>query len=127
MHQIQIPLGDWSGDGHNICDWFTVEYDKEGADFKQAILNAREIHPDLDPTKFYDEYEDGTRPEHVTEKYEELGLETHGDDAIESYMEFIVWYLNQGDPELNARIVPGPHRWHPYGPEGIHFGYGLFS
>lgn len=25
MYKFKLPIGDWSGDGHNQCEWFTLE------------------------------------------------------------------------------------------------------
>lgn len=36
-HKFQLPIGDWSGDGHSQCKWFTVESNK-------AVEEVLEIH-----------------------------------------------------------------------------------
>jgi len=33
---VQFPVGDWSGDGHNRCDYFFVFSDKPVRDVREA-------------------------------------------------------------------------------------------
>jgi hypothetical protein len=35
-HRIRFPVGDWSGDGHGICDWFIVNSNKPVEELREA-------------------------------------------------------------------------------------------
>lgn len=134
MYRFKFPLGDWSDDGHGKCDWYIVECAKSIEDVQKAWNRAIKLYPEVNPEKYCSEYKDSSIPRDIVEKLYNLGfkvVETDNiDEAIEQfYREFwvdtfadiVVWYLNLGDPELQAKIVEDdtPRLY-------IDVGYGLY-
>jgi len=143
--RFKLVLGDWSGDGHNITEAYTVECDLTLDEAREAYFLAKEKLPDLDPGSFCKDYEDCVLPEKVFNKLKELGCALGGWEVYDAdyglepeYLaEIIVWFLNQGNPKLNARLVDESiPSFHFCGTNKIgdqrnahipSFGYGLFS
>lgn len=146
---IQIPIGDWSGDGHGHCDWFVVSYNAE-CDITKAFLAAAELHPELRPDKFCDEYDDTTVPQHIVNVCLENNLEFveiehyNGEDYYhldsDNFVKYVIWFINLGDPDIDVQYSPenAIPRWHTnwaaqaVNPEGPlsqigFFGYGITS
>lgn len=76
MKTFQVPIGDWSKDGHNQCDWFHVEVPDQ---FDRTTLNEN-----YDKNKalfgfstkdFAEDYEDNHLPADKYRVLEKYGLE----------------------------------------------------
>ena len=39
-HSFALPIGDWSGDGHGHCEWFTVRSNKPLEDVRKAHFHG---------------------------------------------------------------------------------------
>jgi hypothetical protein len=48
-HIFQVPIGDWSGDGHGRCEWFTVRSDQPVEAWREAYLTSQAQWPELAP------------------------------------------------------------------------------
>lgn len=127
----QIAVGDWSGDGHDKCLYYDINAAKDNASITEAYAAAKEAHPELDILQHCQDYEDNIITGPVADKIRELDLpewdeDDMGGDGIYIYpigwVNYLVWYLNLGDPELD--LVLEPQRQHvSYLLAG---GYGLF-
>lgn len=124
---IQIPIGDWSNDGHGKCDWFIVSYNAE-VDFTIAFMRSAKDHPELRPDKFCDRYEDSVIPDAVLEACEAAGgnieelfeiEEWHGERYYhldsERFAQYTLWFMNLSNPTLDAKLAPENNipRWNP--------------
>jgi len=118
MYKFKFPLGDWSNDGHGRCDWCVVECAKPIEDVQKAWNRAIKLYPEVNPEKYFNEYEDACVPKDVVEKLYDLGFrvieaDSKNEAINQFYQEFwigtlaaiVVWYLNLGDPELHAKLI----------------------
>lgn len=48
-HQFRIPIGDWSGDGHGHCDWYTIRSNKPVEAWREAYFKSNARWPELAP------------------------------------------------------------------------------
>jgi hypothetical protein len=106
-YTFRIPIGDWSGDGHEKCDWFTVTAAKPVEEVREAFFVAKELLPHLNPEKFCCDYEDSLVPDSIAAELATKGVLIDVDDFNpEDMARIVVWFLNQGDPELGAELTP---------------------
>lgn len=110
-HVFKIPIGDWSGDGHNACDYFFVSAAKDAADIIDAFQHARNDMPDYDPKEVCnspDEYEPAAHIQAIMiQQGIMLGSTDDGYDfGTQELAAYVCWFANQGDPELDLRLEP---------------------
>lgn len=132
----RIPIGDWSGDGHSQCDYFTIKSNKDGEALVKAYRTMADLSPDYDPTSFCAEYEDSVVPEHIKDKLKEIGefnfYEYKGTEYVEfgpdEMIQYVLWWLKMGDPELELELIKNPPAIYlPDRRNNTSFiGYGLF-
>lgn len=134
---FRIPIGDWSGDGHGKCENFPASAAKPIDSVREAYFAAKARHPKICPEEFCHEYEDSSVPEAVAKAVAEAGgpkvfaKEDEGPGA-DGMAEYVVWFLNQGDPDLDAKLEPNDIpslAFYGADPKGRHIrfiGYGLF-
>lgn len=140
---FRIPIGDWSKDGHGHCDYYTASSVKSLTDIREAYFAAKKKLPKLIcPEEFVNEYEDGVVPKDVILEAQKLGY--NFGDAIDPdsgeieyfstghMAKYIVWYINQGDPDCDAKLEGQNDMLVFYGfdEKGRHisaFGYGLLG
>lgn len=132
-HYFQIPIGDWSGDGHDKCDFVRASAAKPVEAAREAYFAAQRSLPDLDPVKFCERYEDRKVPAPIAAVFaaQQIRIDPNWLDS-HSMAQYVAWYLNQGDPDLGARIEdPDPMLpFYGFDDRGRHIdfmGYGLFS
>ena len=136
-HRFTIPIGDWSGDGHEKCENFNASATKPIGDVRAAWFAAKEKMPDVAPDSFCHEYEEGSLPPVAAKRLRAAGCplpkNKHGwgPDAMAAV---VVWFLNQGDAELDARLEKQPEvpslSFYGFDAQERHInfiGYGLFS
>jgi hypothetical protein len=139
--KFRIDIGDWSGDGHGKCDHFMVSSNKPTKDVREAYFAAKEKLPDtLCPESFVSDYEDYTVPDEVVEAGERAGCELLAALKNQEYQDFhtsdmadyVLWFLKQGDPELQLKRIEDSDSLAFYGEDekGRHIGfigYGLLG
>lgn len=92
-YQIQFPIGDWSGDGHGKCDWFTVKSNK-------PVEEVREIHFQMSEKlginieEIAEEYEDDEITEEVAKKLSAIGLDVEDYAELYEYKKPAKWRTN---------------------------------
>jgi uncharacterized protein YodC (DUF2158 family) len=142
-YRFQIPVGDWSGDGHGRCDWYTAISNKPVEEVREVVFQMDTLIPGF--SGFFAEYEAA----HITDAQldsivsvipEAVSLFERDDvdwnmlrEHSEGYARLLVMVLKASDPDLeidleiermpslvfNGRDDQGRHL--SYG------GYGLFS
>jgi hypothetical protein len=108
---FHIPIGDWSSDGHGKCDFIHATAAKPILDVREAYFKAKKKLPKLCPERFCSEYEDDTLPDGVAKALRDAGCPLPEDLGMFGTPEMaavVVWFLNQGDPELDARLDDNP-------------------
>lgn len=140
--KFQIPIGDWSNDGHGKCEYFTASSFKTFEDVCKAYEKAKEKFKDdnFSPESFCDEYESAAVDPNTFQLMKKHGFIKGDIDDLEDFYidemaDFVVWFLNQGDPELNVKLdnkpVPCLNNWQyaeiVKGKTLGQFGYGMFS
>lgn len=131
---FSIPIGDWSDDGHGKTATFYATAAKPIEAVREAYFAVKAKLPDACcPESFCDEYEE---PEMAPESRTALiskGCEVPDEIGVDAMANIVVWFLNQGDPELDVKLNGKPLPVLPfYGfdPKKRHIGfigYGLFS
>lgn len=112
-YQYRFPIGDWSGDGHKECIWYTVEADKPVEDAREAHFKCPEVlgfeigemcsgHNESILDK--DIYETLREKEIITEKMQEEYC-YNGEFSPGPHELFEIWVgiLNFIDPDLNLK------------------------
>lgn len=143
-HAFRIPIGDWSGDGHSQVEWFEATASKPIDEIRDAYFAAKKKLPKLCPEAFCSNYEDSVVPDAVIKALQAAGcpLPEHITSDKEGFSEglgaegmaaVVVWFLNQGDPDLDARLdlTEAAPMLQFYGYDQRkrhigHIGYGLF-
>lgn len=130
---FEIPIGDWSDDGHGRCSHYSIQTDKTLAEVQKAYDAAKKRFPGLDPEKFAEDYEDNSVPQSVIDAAKKWGLKI--DDVIEPNYEdeenfhidadgmikYVCRFIMLVDPDLNLKVAKSKNRLHTH-----HIGYGLF-
>lgn len=140
--KFQIPIGDWSDDGHGKCQYFTASSFKSFEDVCRAYEKAKEKFKDDDfsPESFCNEYESSSVDPKTIDLMKKHGFYTDDmgdfeDFYVDEMADFVVWFINQGDPELKVKLevdpVPCLNNWQyskiVKGKTLDQFGYGMFS
>lgn len=109
-YQFRIPIGDWTHDGHGHCEWFDASSLKPIEDVREAFFKAQELFPNLDPTKFCNRYTDYEIPEELLENLKGTNAPTllGGYEGISPMAEYVTWFLNLGDSNLDSRLEDKP-------------------
>lgn len=141
MYKFKLPIGDWSGDGHDKCEWFVIESNKTFEDVEKAFKAAKKKHKNVNPEKICNEYEESTMAPETWTKLKEMGfrfsymetledIEGYETCEYDAYMmqpdmmvEIVLWFIGLGDPELKLSVVSEEDM--PTFRQG--FGYGLFG
>ena len=128
---FQLPIGDWSNDGHGICDWFVVRSNKEVKFVFEAYFKSADANPDIDPANICSEYEDRDIDEETLQLIESAGFKFDGTVSTESFAKFVLWFIMLSDKDLKLEIVPIPKLINWELPKSLDdkyfpgFGYGL--
>jgi len=117
FYLVQFPVGDWSGDGHGKCHYFTVRSNKPVDDIREAHFDAEqrvgfgieEICPD---------YTESSIRADLVEKIEGLGFSFDGEKfdreeggvytTPEGILDVWLYTLNQVDPSLGLEELRFP-------------------
>lgn len=113
-HKFILPVGDWSGDGHEKCNNYTIESNKPVKEVAVAYFKSREANDGFDIGKICGDYEDHTLHDWQIEAIQKMGVEPSEhidnakwmmtDDVINLWMAF----LNKIDPDLKLTISEEP-------------------
>lgn len=140
-YHFEIPVGDWSGDGHDHCDRYTASAAKPVEACREAFFAAQQKLPEgMHPDKFCRKYGDSKIPPPVLEILLAITPALKDEDLEDAHMDsewmaqYVTWFLNQGDPELDAQMSPLDERpslvffgRDKQGRHIGHLGYGLFA
>lgn len=105
-----IPIGDWSGDGHDRCAHIHASAKKPIDAVREAFFAAQEKLPALDPTTFCRKLGDDKLPARVKRILLDLdpALDPDELDDANGMALYVAWFLNQGDPDLDVQIAAEP-------------------
>jgi hypothetical protein len=122
IYRYEFPIGDWSGDGHEKCEYFIVEGNKPLEDVREAHFKAPKVLG-LEIGSLCSEFEQGWIPHTIIQKLKGQGveipeMEQAGPDEPESdfdptpteLLQLWINILNHIDPELNLRAPPEEER-----------------
>ena len=138
MNIIQISVGDWSNDGHGMFDqfWYCIEDNLEVKDVREAFFKSQSNYPNLDPTKFCDEYLDDQVPSEIKKEAVKKGLSKRVIENEDFYTEqmaaYVVWFIGLSGVKLTRVETEDIPTLHFYGHDEKNryapfFGYGLFK
>lgn len=136
-----IPIGDWSNDGHGKCDWFAIESNFTVEQVREAYFNSVEKSGVDICKEVACEYEDNSVSEkflNVFPEFLENGLVKHDPEDNEDYIEdsfdlveIVCLFIQKYNPEFKYKILDIPMLpFYGFDEKGRHigyFGYGLFS
>ena len=107
-HLFSIPIGDWSGDGHNQVENFTASADKPISAVREAYFEAQTLFPSLNPETFWTVDCGDELPEEIRGEMIAVGFEPGECFYPVDMARFVVWLLNRADPELH--VVREPYK-----------------
>jgi len=142
-YKFTIPIGDWSGDGHEKTSDYLYACSHPIEDVREAYFAAKETHPLLDPSTYCNEYEESVPPAEVMEAWAELGFveregflgEWQNGEGLytDAMAGLAIEFLKLGNPDIEYKSISDdvPMLFN-YGQDekGRHigsFGYGLFE
>lgn len=133
---FRIPVGDFSGDGHSQCDYYTASSALSLKEVREAYFEAKyNIFPEYicpeDIVNLYGEYK--LSEEIVESIKEETKFSLDENNFYTKEMaEYVIYFINKGNPNCDARLestVDDMLNFYGYDEKGRHisnFGYGLF-
>ena len=139
-YMIRFPIGDWSGDGHEKCEYFNVQSNYPVQHLREAHFKAPKV-VGFDIGSICHEYEDGTLSDDVIEKLNAINLkpEDYGEEYQGNYSMYPDGMVNLWldilchiDPALKLELVKTeaePINFYGFDDQGRHLktpGYGLF-
>lgn len=122
-YQFYLTIGDFSNDGHGICNDFLASAIKPVDAVRDAHLRIEAV-TGIDLSGFADTRHDDVIPNHILERLHAMGYQfkkalyvddggnTHFQDADfmcdcpEELASIWAFLLNQADPELDCRLEP---------------------
>ncbi len=139
---IDLPIGDWSNDGHGRCDNFIIESNKPIEALFKAYFAAQGKLPKLiHPNNICSQYEQNTISNEVLTQMRAYGFvysNSVDNDDDENYLEteelasWTLIFMMLGDKNLKLKIknekeIPKFINWNaPKGKQLDQIGYGLF-
>jgi len=141
IHKFQLPIGDWSGDGHRQCDWFTIQSNKPVEEVREAHYKAVKLPLNIE--EFQDDYEPPPVSKKEIQAIRDCGL--NPDDYLDYYLpekirvkspmamaQLWIDLIMKADPSIELKLLPEPNMLPLYGSDSqgrsIGFvGYGLFE
>lgn len=135
-----IPIGDWSDDGHGKCDWFTIKSNFTVEQAREAYFKSVEKSGVDICKEVACDYEDNSVSEKFLNAFPEFlekGLIKHGQEYTEYYIgdssdlvEMVCLFIQKYNPEFRYEITNFPMLpFCGYDEKGRHIGqigYGLF-
>lgn len=108
-HQFRIQIGDWSNDGHGKCEEYYASARKPIKEIREAYFKAKaQLPSELCPENFCCRHGDYQLPKAVSVAAKAAGYKFPEDPEgfLESatMADYVVWFLNQGDQELGAKL-----------------------
>ena len=113
--RFRIPIGDALGVGHDRCHHFDASADKPIRDVREAYFRAKRKLPDLCPEGLCTDDDDRTLSAEAADALRAAGCPLPGGRLGFGSFDLatlVVWFLNQGDPTLNATLDPSPETLH---------------
>ena len=133
---IRIPIGDWSGDGHGQCEWFSASSVKALADVREAYFAAcDDIPADLHPENICRNYEDSKVSTKSAAQIRAMsGIDISNGDTdsagnvyvdLYAFAKYVVWFINTGDHTVDAILEPRPDilQFSGFDEKGRHIGF----
>lgn len=115
--RIKFPIGDWSGDGHEKCDWYIIETAKEIIleEVREAHFKAKEVLG-FDIGNICSDYAEDTLSIDQLAKLKELNYEcvsnendllNNEDWSLQSLDVIKIWLflLNHINPSLELKLI----------------------
>lgn len=133
-HLFQIPIGDWSNDGHKMCEWYTIQSNLPMSKvYKAYFKSKKELPPLIHPDNICAEYEENNIEDDVLAALKKHGCNVKIKDKTwlnpKELLLILLWFIEQGDKSLRLGIsnIPRFINWEaPKGKSLEQFGYGLF-
>lgn len=140
-YRFKFYIGDWSGDGHGKRDVFFATSNKPVDAVREAYFAAKAKMPSLCPDCYCQNREDPRIDERILARLEAAGAPPGAvgqfrddcpDDLVRAFAEIVVWFIQQGGPELVIELAPKdctPVLFCGYDEQNRHIGllgYGLF-
>jgi hypothetical protein len=72
-YEFRMPIGDWSGDGHSICDYYSAYSNQPVEQVREVHFKAKEV-TGVDIEEICNEYEESILEQDIVEKLKGLGF-----------------------------------------------------
>ena len=147
IYNWNLPIGDWSDDGHGKCTWFSISSNFTVEESREAYFKAvKESGVDIS-SEIASEYEDSSVsekalkliPEFIDYLYKEgllANWSEKGEDPkyhveeIRNMAKIVLLFIKNYTPEFDYKIIEIPmlpfYGFDGYGRHIGYFGYGLF-
>lgn len=141
-YKFRLPIGDWSGDGHSVCDWYLIESSHSVEDVREMFFDACSQAGYDFIEEFCSEYLEGTITVAQSEKLpfsiDDYWDFWNGEDSVEEYgfssngfaRLFLDW-IKYYNPTFNYKIINDDMLpFYGVDDKGRHIGfigYGLFE
>lgn len=139
IYRFKLPIGNWCGDGHEQCDYYIIESNKNIEDVREAHFN---ILPKtgIDIESICSNAEEDQINNELMAELKALGFvpsNQFGNETIlsaDDMAEIWILLLMRADPDLDLTIIPEEEMdilpFHGYDKKGRHIrtvGYGIVS
>lgn len=138
--RFQIPIGDWSDDGHGKCQYFTCITNGDMDDVRNAFFAMNRILgfdfddacSDYEDNKFTDDQLEALYKHNLIDADDFEYYDSGNGVEVEHFVEILVKGLNLANNKLNVELVdterlPRLNGWNPDNKNHIgQLGYGLF-
>jgi hypothetical protein len=115
LYHFSIPIGDWSSDGHSLCDWYYYRSNKTLIQIREAYFQSMDKFPDLNPGSICSQYEEGDVEieiyDELLNQFPALGKEEvdRENDKVaispDFMAEFVIQFIQHSLPEWEIEIM----------------------
>jgi hypothetical protein len=72
-YEFRMPIGDWSGDGHSVCDYYSAYSNQPVEQVREVHFKAKEV-TGVDIEEICNEYEESIIEQDIVDKLKGLGF-----------------------------------------------------
>lgn len=111
MYKFQLPIGDWSGDGHNECKYYHVSSSKPVDEVREAHYKIEEV-TGIDIESVVGVYDEPWIEADIVDKLIDIGFYNYMSGVEDySYIEEHVGSLSEGEVDYEVDTEIMAHLW----------------
>lgn len=143
-HEMEFAIGDWSGDGHSMCDKFRVKVNKTTQEVREIHFEFEANHHNL-LSNLCSEYQELEIRDYLIEELVDMGFLSQEDDILvyvndkdrpkpEEILNLWLALLKFQDSSFEYEVIPPSQintmHFYGYDEKGRHIsqiGYGIYT